>query len=96
VCPSRDLTLESLAAEVASLKRTVSRCYVCAKGIMDRYGWSPRTFYRRRRDPRFPRPHRFPGHLWLLADLQAAEAAGVLPDSPDSPDRQPDSLSGHG
>ena len=73
------LTLESLATEVAWLKRAFAHAFLCSKGVMARYGWSERTFYRRKLAKTFPSPDQFPGHGWKLAALEAAERAGHLP-----------------
>ena len=79
--PQRSLESDvlSLKAEFAALKQVVACCYVCAKGVMARYGWSRRTFYRRRAEKSFPQPKSFPGKVWTLAQLEAAEKAGQLP-----------------
>lgn len=72
-------TVESLAVELDRVKRFIAFAFLCPKGVMARYGWSQRTFYRRRAARTFPQPRRFPGHGWTLADLEAAERAGHLP-----------------
>lgn len=72
-------TVESLAAKLERLERVIACCFVCAKGVMARYGWSERTFYYRRKLPTFPKPRKFPGHVWTLSDLERAEQAGHLP-----------------
>jgi predicted DNA-binding transcriptional regulator AlpA len=72
-------TVESLASRLDQLERSLAFAFLTAKGIMARYGWSERTFYYRAKQPGFPRPKRFPGHLWTVADVLAAEAAGQLP-----------------
>ena len=41
---------------------------------MARYGLSRATFYRRLADGTLPKPPRYPGRVWRLADLERAEA----------------------
>ena len=72
-------TVESIAAKLDRLERVIAHAFLCSKGVMARYGWSDRTFYRRKKEKTFPHPTRFPGHGWKLADLTAAEQAGYLP-----------------
>lgn len=72
-------TVESLAAELDAVKRAIAHAFLCPKGVMARYNWSERTFYRRKAARTFPAPRRFPGHGWKLADLITAEQAGHLP-----------------
>jgi predicted DNA-binding transcriptional regulator AlpA len=73
------LTLETLAAQLADLRAVLPVCFLRGKEVADRYGWSERTFHRRKQDPGFPAPVEFPGHGWKLSDLLQAELDGRLP-----------------
>ena len=74
-----DVPKPTLESRLDRLERVIACCFICAKGVMARYGWSKATFYRRRHDPHFPEPRKFPGHVWTIAELEAAEQAGHLP-----------------
>lgn len=86
--PRRNTTLEEVAAEIAWLRSEVvylreeiaNTPRLHRKDVMARYGISKSTLHRWLKLPgRLPRPVRFGGPLWRLADLEKAEAAGLLP-----------------
>lgn len=52
---------------------------LCRKDLMRRYGFGKTTLHYRCKLPGFPRPIRISGPRWRLADLEAAERAGLLP-----------------
>lgn len=76
-------TLEELAEELERLREMVlSRARLHTKEVMQRYGISKSTLYRRLASGDFPRPIKWRGpalRFWPVADLEAAEQAGRLP-----------------
>jgi predicted DNA-binding transcriptional regulator AlpA len=74
------LTLESLAAEVAWLHDAVtSGPSLCRKDIMRRYNIAEATLHRWMRAEKLPQPVRISGPRWRLADILQWEQAGRLP-----------------
>jgi predicted DNA-binding transcriptional regulator AlpA len=80
-CPTA--ALKRLEADVARLsdqvKALVNTARLHPKDVMARYGFSKSTLYRLLARGLLPKPVRFTGPLWPLADLEAAEKAGQLP-----------------
>lgn len=73
-------TLSRLAAQLARLQELITNTpRLHRKELMLRYGCSESTLHRWIRKNLLPRPIRFTGPLWNLADLEAAEASGQLP-----------------
>ena len=72
-----------LASDVENLRELVSNTpRLHRKDLLARYGISQSTLDRRIRSGRLPAAIRFPGPLWRLADLEAAEARTTLPVCP--------------
>lgn len=80
--PAPALSVESLATELARLESLIvgllntPRLHV--KDVCLRYRISEATLYRWVSAGILPRPVRFYGSLWSLAELERAEAAGRL------------------
>ncbi len=73
-------TYLALAARVERLEGLVAAVgKLCRKEVMQRYQRTPSTLHRWLREGRLPRPVKFGGPLWRLADLEAAELSGQLP-----------------
>jgi predicted DNA-binding transcriptional regulator AlpA len=75
----------SLKSELQTVRRSLASLFLCAKAVQARYGFSRATLYRRLADGTIPKAPRYPGHVWRLADLEAAETAGRLPRPGQSP-----------
>ncbi|HMP83231.1 MAG TPA: hypothetical protein PKA41_11070 [Verrucomicrobiota bacterium] len=73
------LQVQDLLDRVHKLSLLLSGATLTAKEVAARYRWSEATLYRRKRAGQLPPPARFPGNVWRLADLVAAEADGTLP-----------------
>ena len=67
-------TVESIAAKLDRLERVIAHAFLCSKGVMARYGWSDRTFYRRKKEKTFPHPHTFP---WSRLEVGRPESGGT-------------------
>ncbi len=64
-----------------------NRPWLHKKDLCRRYSICTRTLERWLRRKMVPEPRRFTGPLWTLADLEAAERAGLLPAPAQQPER---------
>lgn len=77
---SQTLSLPDLARQVANLEALLhSRPMLHRKDVMNRYGISKSTLHRWVERGIIPRPVRFAGPLWRLADLEASERTRGFP-----------------
>jgi predicted DNA-binding transcriptional regulator AlpA len=76
----KEISLVALAAEIERLKELISTPRLHRSDVMLRYGISEPTLHRWMRLGRLPRPRRVTGPIWSLADLEAAERAGRVPE----------------
>ncbi len=73
------LQLRTLEERFARLQAFFSSAFLTTKEVCARYGCSRSTIHRRMKLSTFPQPSTFPGRVWRLADLVAAESDGRLP-----------------